>query len=305
MTTILVVDDSAVDRRLVGGLLRKSSDLDVEYAVHGADALSRIDHRPPDLVLTDLIMPEMDGLELVEAIRGQHPLVPVILMTSKGSEEVAVQALQLGASSYVPKRALAQQLLGTIQKVLSVSFREKGHMRLMEQMTRCEYAFELENDCSLFTPLVTYLQDSAYNMNVCDDADRTRVGVALEEALANALYHGNLEVDSSLKEEDDQAYYRLVQQRLREAPYRDRHIHVEVSLSRGEATFVIRDEGPGFNPSSLPDPCDPENLGKPSGRGLLLMRTFMDALSFNVAGNEVRMIKRCRTNAHSARQEVG
>lgn len=292
MTTILVVDDSAVDRRLVGGLLAKNDQWNVEYAVQGTDALACIERRPPDLVLTDLIMPEMDGLALVSLIRSHHPSVPVILMTSKGSEEVAVQALHAGAASYVPKRALAQDLLGTVHKILSVSSREKGHVRLLERMSRCDFAFVLENDSSLFSPLVTYLQDSAYNMNVCDDTDRTRIGVALEEALANALYHGNLEVDSRLKEEDDQAYFHLVQQRMRQPPYRDRRIHVEVSLARGEAIFTIRDEGPGFDPESLPDPCNPENLGKPSGRGLLLMRTFMDALVFNRMGNEVRMIKR-------------
>ena len=62
----------------------------------------------PALVLTDLIMPEMNGLELVKAIREHHPFVPVILMTSKGNEEIAVQALQGGAASYVPKSQLAE-----------------------------------------------------------------------------------------------------------------------------------------------------------------------------------------------------
>jgi hypothetical protein len=52
------------------------------------------------------------------------------------------------------------------------------------------------------------------------------------------------------------------------------------------------DEGPGFDPSLLPDPTDPENLARPHGRGLMLMRTFMDDLTFNSTGNEVRMLKR-------------
>ena len=59
-----------------------------------------------------------------------------------------------------------------------------------------------------------------------------------------------------------------------------------------EAVFVVRDEGPGFDPNSLPDPTDPENLLKPSGRGIMLIRTFMDAVSFNEKGNEVTMVKR-------------
>jgi anti-sigma regulatory factor (Ser/Thr protein kinase) len=69
-------------------------------------------------------------------------------------------------------------------------------------------------------------------------------------------------------------------------------VEVEAHITRQEATFVIRDEGPGFDPRSLPDPTLPENIEKPCGRGLLLMRTFMDSVAFNSTGNEVTMIKR-------------
>ena len=62
--------------------------------------------------------------------------------------------------------------------------------------------------------------------------------------------------------------------------------------SHSEATYIVRDEGPGFDPSILPDPTDPENLGKVSGRGLLLIRTFMDEVYHNERGNEIAMIKR-------------
>ena len=66
-----------------------------------------------------------------------------------------------------------------------------------------------------------------------------------------------------------------------------------MKLSSCEARFTIRDEGKGFDPSSLPDPTDPENLLKASGRGLLLVRTFMSEVTFNGIGNEITMIKRC------------
>jgi anti-sigma regulatory factor (Ser/Thr protein kinase) len=131
-------------------------------------------------------------------------------------------------------------------------------------------------------------------MRICDEADRTRIGVALEEALVNALYHGNLEVGSELRGEDDEAYRGLILERLNQPPYRDRRIHVEVKISRENAIFVIRDEGSGFDPSSLPDPTDPVNLEKASGRGLLLMRTFMDEVTYNDRGNAVILTKRRR-----------
>ena len=55
---------------------------------------------------------------------------------------------------------------------------------------------------------------------------------------------------------------------------------------------MVRDEGNGFDPTILPDPTDPANLEKSSGRGILLMRTFMDEVVFNEVGNEVQMLKR-------------
>ena len=79
-------------------------------------------------------------------------------------------------------------------------------------------------------------------------------------------------------------------------PYRDRRIHVVVRESRTEAVYVVRDEGPGFDPSTLPDPTDPANLEKCSGRGLLLIRTFMDHVDHDNQGREITMIKRCESN---------
>src|SRR5580692_1676822 len=106
MMTVLVVDDSPLDRRLAGALLKRGG-FEVDQAQHGKAALARMEEARPDLVLTDMQMPEMDGLELVEAVRARFPDVPVILMTAHGSEELAVTALQRGAASYVPKRSLA------------------------------------------------------------------------------------------------------------------------------------------------------------------------------------------------------
>jgi CheY-like chemotaxis protein len=292
MTAVLVVDDAAVDRRFVGELLQAHGDLEVEYAVHGADALAKMERSLPDVVVTDLMMPEMDGLELVGAIRARYPLVPVILITSQGSEETAVRALRAGAASYVPKRLMPQSLRETIEAVSAVSSRRRRHTRLMGCMVKNNCTFVLENDAALTRPLVLYLQENLSHIGLGDDADRTRIGVALEEALSNALYHGNLELESGLKERDDEAYYALVRERMHEPPYRDRRIRVATRLSTAEAVFEIHDEGTGFDPSTLPDPTDPANLEKLSGRGVLLMRTFMDEVIYNEKGNAVTLVKR-------------
>jgi len=65
-----------------------------------------------------------------------------------------------------------------------------------------------------------------------------------------------------------------------------------VFLTRHEGRFIIRDEGAGFDIDNLPDPTDPENLLKPSRRGIMLNNSFMDEVTFNDAGNEICLIKR-------------
>lgn len=293
MAKILVVDDSAGDRRLVAEYLKEDPTLEIEYAFNGVIALEKIAHDKPALVVTDLMMPQMDGLALVAEVRDKYPLVPVILMTGRGDEEVAAQALQKGAASYVPKRLLARDLLETVQRVLAVSHHIPPEARLMGCMTWTEHQFVLENDSALFDPLVTHLQDDMTRMGLCDDTDCTRIGVALEEALANALCHGNLAIDPCLREQDDQAYRELFEERRDHADYRDRRIHVTARLSRDRALFIVRDDGDGFDPARLPDPTDPANLERVCGRGCLLMRTFMDEVSYNDKGNEVTLIKHC------------
>ncbi len=87
-------------------------------------------------------MPELDGLELVGAVRSRFPLVPVILMTAYGSEEIAVRALRRGAASYVPKSRLALELLDTVDSVLHMSRADRFHDRLAECLIGGHSKFE-------------------------------------------------------------------------------------------------------------------------------------------------------------------
>ena len=300
--TALVVDDSAMDRHLAGRILEKHAGLTVRYANDGLEALAVIEGDAPDVVITDLQMPRMNGLELVKEIRAKHPLVPVILMTAHGSEEIAAAALHHGAASYVPKRNLAKHLVQTAERVLAAARSGHSNQDLFKCLTQTESSFLLENTAALVRPLVGHLQEYFIPMKLCDESGRMRLGVALEEALLNALYHGNLELSSLLREEGGQDYYKLAEERRRKPPYRDRRIHVDAKVSLAEAAYVVRDEGPGFDPSTLPDPTDPANLEKETGRGLLLIRTFMDEVVFNEIGNQITMIKRRNTDGDDARQ---
>jgi CheY-like chemotaxis protein len=290
MPTVLVVDDLAVERLLVGGLVNKIDEFTVIYATDGKEALEQLELYAPDLVLTDLRMPGMNGLELVQAMRNDYPLIPVILMTAVGSEDIAVRALESGAASYVPKKYLASILRETVIRVLAASAENRSQTRLMHCMT--ETSFVLENDLELLSSLVSHLRQVIQQQHVCNESDAIRVATGLDEALLNAYYHGNLEVDSELKAENHNRFHELAEKHRQERPYCDRQIRVTARFSPADATFVIRDEGLGFNPDDLPDPTDPVFLERPFGRGLLLMRSFMDEVSFNDVGNEVTLVKR-------------
>ena len=270
--TILVVDDSQLEQRYVARLLEPHGGWRLAFARNGVEALESFASQPPAVVLTDLQMPRMDGLTLVEKVREQFPHVPVVLMTGSGSERVAVEALKAGAADYVPKQSLAHDLIPVLERVLSVRQAEHRRFRVLAGMTRRSSQFVMENDPLLVPPLVALFRDDLIEMGLCDLTGATRAGIALEEALLNAIYHGNLEVNSDLRENGDEAFHELATQRRGESPYRDRRVKVTARLSPKRATFLVADEGPGFDVKQLPDPTDPKNIDRASGRGVLLMR---------------------------------
>lgn len=96
---------------------------------------------------------------------------------------------------------------------------------------------------------------------------RLNFRVGLTEALANAMVYGN-SYDPS------------------------KRVRVEVSVCEGHVKARITDQGRGFDPSTVPDPTEPDNLRKPNGRGLFLMRHLLDEVSYNEQGNQVTLVLR-------------
>ncbi len=100
----------------------------------------------------------------------------------------------------------------------------------------------------------------------CEPEVLFAIRLALEEALANAIKHGN-QYDPSKK------------------------ITVVAEVDAEKSVITVADEGVGFDPGVIPDPTTDENLEKPGGRGIMLMRAYMDEVAYNERGNEVRMVK--------------
>jgi anti-sigma regulatory factor (Ser/Thr protein kinase) len=186
--------------------------------------------------------------------------------------------------------------------------------RSQEQLNQCmlDYCcrYALENNRRLIRALVTQVQRTMASMQFGDTVDRIRISEAFEEALLNAMFHGNLEIGKQelaavRGELDDGVLDRLIQQRCTESHIRDRKILAVVQLKEDEARFVIRDEGRGFNNANVAGEAAPDRFTSGKCRGMTLMHTMMDEVRFNKAGNELVMSKRVQTASGETPEQAG
>jgi histidine kinase-like protein len=211
----------------------------------------------------------------------------VILITALGSEAIAADALRQGAASYVPKSRLAEDLVPTISDVLARTRTSYRQERVLEHLSHSEYTFELDNDPAIIAMIAEHFQQTLARTRFCDSNCALQVGSALEAALVNALYHGNLEMGPELSRAEMR---KQLSERRSRPPFRDRRIRLRAELSSQEVRFVVRDQGPGFNAAVCVAATNPGVVSE-HGRGLTLMHTFMDGVIFNEAGNEVTLVK--------------
>lgn len=290
----LVVDDEPTVRHLAAGLLKRAfPNATIDTCNDGHAALGLVNKHPPSLVITDLFMPGSDGLTLVSDIHLHHPALPVIVITSRGSEQAITKALRAGAASYVPKQRIGEELVDTVHWILAVGDKRARHEEIFDYQDRIERHYTLPNRSELIAPLVTELQQDLRRLGVCPEEDLIRFGVAMTECLMNAMIHGNLGLPGHLLSKGVHAFRELVEERLGKSPWKDRRVTVDVIADRMQATCTVRDEGDGFNPAELPDPTCEDAMERPHGRGLLLIRSFMNEVKYNAKGNEVTLIKRC------------
>ena len=122
---VLIVDDSSVMRKIVERSLRQAGlDSLLAYeASNGADALETLKSKPVDLILTDINMPSMDGLEFLRQLRSQDlaPGVPVVMITTEASLDRAKQALAAGAQYFIPKPFSIEQIKARVLPLLKMA----------------------------------------------------------------------------------------------------------------------------------------------------------------------------------------
>ncbi len=268
MHTILVAEDSPTQAIQVKHLL-VAGGFTVETAANGAEAIAAIERSPPDLVLTDLDMPMMNGLELVEAVHRRFPRVPVVLMTAFGSDEVAARALEAGAASYVPKRNLEKDLLETIRDLLAIVEADRQSAHLSEFLTEQETHFDLGVDLDAVHAIVGHVQSEMAELKLIDETERIRVGIALECALRMAI----------------------AGRRPTTALADGGNVWLRTRLSRTDASFTVGKEGPEFDVGDLNE-NSLDSIGAASGCDWVLVKTFMDEVTFDAAGGRLQMTKR-------------
>jgi len=137
---ILVVDDEAPIREMLRQGLTQMGEFTVEIAHNGPEAIEKIENDVFDLVLSDVKMPEMDGIELLKIIKGTRPELMVILMTAYGSIETAVEAMKVGADDYITKPIDLNELLLHISKVQKESLLIREN-RLLRMEVRKKFEF--------------------------------------------------------------------------------------------------------------------------------------------------------------------
>ncbi|HEY8224800.1 MAG TPA: ATP-binding protein [Pyrinomonadaceae bacterium] len=256
---ILIVDNSDELRSLLEEALGK---LGHQVIVSGEreKALVRNDLDSFDLVISDLTEAEINGHPVTDLHR-KH----LLTATNSGHDPNIIKAFKMGAANYLRLPYDHQELREIIEQTLSYKLRHVDDPTLLPHVHE-KIEFELPSDLGLMNGVLEYLQERVSKLGLISP-ERSNLFIALDEAFVNAVKHGNKNDPSKL-------------------------LKITAELSPNEACFTVEDEGEGFDINEIPDPCDPANLFRTSGRGVLLIYNIMDEVEYNAQGNRVKMVKR-------------
>jgi len=257
---ILIVDNNdelrALLEQVLGGLGH-----DVIVTGEREKALARNDLDDFDLVISDLSEAEVNGHPIGDLQR-KH----LVTAVSKHTGEVEIiKAFKMGAANYLRLPYNREELREIVEKTLSYKLRYVDDPNLLPHVHE-KIEFELPSDLALMNGVLEYLQERVSKLGLIVP-ERSNLFVALDEAFVNAVKHGNKNDPTKL-------------------------LRITAELSPKEASFTVEDEGEGFDVKEIPDPCDPANLFRTSGRGVLLIYNIMDEVEYNAQGNRVKMVKR-------------
>jgi CheY-like chemotaxis protein len=261
---ILIVDDNQELRAVLEQVL---SDLGHEVVVTGnrEEALAREDLEDFDLIISDLTDDAEGGVQIISELQRKRLLVPVVVSSEEEQRHGIVKAFKMGAANFLRRPYDKDELRNIVEKTLAYKLRFVDDLRVLPFVHE-KIEFELPSDLSLMNGVLHYLIERVAHLGVIQP-ERSNLFIALDEAFVNAVRHGNKNDPSKL-------------------------VRITAEISTKEARFTVEDEGDGFNVKDIPDPREPANLFKTSGRGVLLIYNIMDEVSYNERGNRLTMVKR-------------
>jgi len=283
---ILIVEDDHASRLFLESLL-ESNNYDFRSAENGIEGLNVFDEYNPDLVFTDIKMPIMDGLELLEAIRDKNSDAIVVIVTAFGSENYAIQALHLGANNYLKKPVSGQELLRLLKKYKAIISGKYSPESLPGKLIDRTYSIEFKSEFTKIPKIVDKIMiESAIEI---DDSEKVNIELGLVELITNAIEHGNLGISYVEKQLalDDGTLSELFDERLHNAKYKNRKIKVDFFTDEEKYQWTITDEGEGFNWKIIPDPTDQEHILELNGRGIFISKFLFDKIEYIGKGNIV------------------
>jgi DNA-binding response OmpR family regulator len=250
-------------------------------------ALAMVDMAAPNIVITDLFLPEGGGLALTKRLKSRREDCPVIAMTGDGSATTIIQALRAGAVDYLHKPVAVEELAHALQRarhILPAEMTDSSGVRRLEHIiTMISHPDHIPHTVSWL------LKTTGASL---PENQRLHVRGALQELLLNAVEHGNLEICYQDKQRAiaEDRFEQLVAQRLARRTLSTRLVTVHVLYEPGGKSlqFRIADEGRGFQWRTYlrrgMEACPCENA---SGRGIYLVHSFFPQMTYNEAGNEV------------------
>ncbi len=265
---ILIVDSNAELRTL---LLEVLSELghDVVATGNREDAVERDDLEDFDLIISDLTDEADGGVQILSELKRKRLLVPIVVSSEEANHHGVIKAFKLGAANFLRRPYDDAELRNIVEKTLGYKLRFVEDMKVVPFVHE-KIEFELPSDLSLMNGVLHFLHERVAQLGVIRP-ESSNLFIALDEAFVNAVKHGNKGDTSKL-------------------------VRITAELSSKEARFTIEDEGDGFKVNEIPDPLDPANLFKASGRGVLLIYNIMDEVAYNERGNSLTMVKRAESS---------
>jgi len=293
--SILIVDDEEIIRELLHERITYDGKTYAEAVANGEEALAALKRRAFDLVLTDIRMPGMSGIDLLRRIKETWPETAVIIMSGYAELTDTIQALRHGAVDFLEKPFEMSKVLEAIDRVFrmkNIAYSKQEAMSYLESENR---VFVIPNNLDLCPIIVNEVTQNLADKGITDVSFLESIRVALNEMLFNAIEHGNLAIsfeDKTRLMEFHSDYHQVVRERAAQPEFAARRVRLEYSMDSDRVAFTITDEGQGFDHSNLPDPTDPANLLSSHGRGILMARIYMDDVIYNEKGNQVTLIRR-------------